>query len=312
VSDAQEPQLIIIGAGPAGLGAALYAGRTRINTLVVEKLSPGGQVLVTDWVDNYLGFPEGVAGYDLIDRMTAHARRFGMQERSAEVYAIEPGVDGRPVSVHLLRGGTLTARAVIVATGARPNRLGVRGEDALTGKGVSYCATCDGAFFRDQVIAVVGGGDSAVQEALFLTRFASKIYLIHRRDQLRATGVITERLLAHPKIEPVWDTVVESIEGEKAVESVAVRDLKTGTVSSLQVGGVFVYCGIRPNTGFVKDVVEMDQWGFILTDEWMKTSAEGIYAAGDCRAKPLRQIISAAAEGATAAYAVQHLFSRTD
>jgi thioredoxin reductase (NADPH) len=304
-----DPQLIIIGAGPAGLAAALYSARARVRTIILEKLSPGGQVLVTDKVDNYLGFPEGISGFDLVDLMAAHARKFGVEERNGEVQSIGAPQGGKGIELNLAGGEILPADAVIVATGARPNRLGVPGEDALTGRGVSYCATCDGAFFANRVVAVVGGGDSAVQEALFLTRFADKVFLIHRRDELRAAGLLRERALDHPKIEPVWNTVVERIEGENEVTSLAVLNLKTGERGSLSVTGVFIYVGIQPNTGFLADVVERDEQGFIRTDEWMRTSMAGIYAAGDCRSKPLRQIITAAGEGATAAYAVEIFFA---
>jgi thioredoxin reductase (NADPH) len=304
-----DPQLIIIGAGPAGLAAALYSARARVRTIILEKLSPGGQVLVTDKVDNYLGFPEGISGFDLVDLMAAHARKFGVEERNGEVQSIGAPQGGKGIELNLAGGEILPADAVIVATGARPNRLGVPGEDALTGRGVSYCATCDGAFFANRVVAVVGGGDSAVQEALFLTRFADKVFLIHRRDELRAAGLLRERALDHPKIEPVWNTVVERIEGENEVTSLAVLNLKSGERGSLSVTGVFIYVGIQPNTGFLADVVERDEQGFIRTDEWMRTSMAGIYAAGDCRSKPLRQIITAAGEGATAAYAVEIFFA---
>jgi thioredoxin reductase (NADPH) len=305
----RDPQLIIIGAGPAGLAAALYSSRARVRTMILEKLSPGGQVLVTDRVDNYLGFPEGISGFELVDRMAAHAHKFGVEERNGEVQSIGAAGAGKGMELNLAGGEILPADAVVVATGARPNRLGVPGEADLTGRGVSYCATCDGAFFSDMVVAVVGGGDSAVQEALFLTRFARKVFLIHRRDELRATGLLREKALAHPKIEPVWNTVVEGIEGENEVASLAVLNLKTGERGSLAVAGVFIYVGIQPNTGFLADMVERDEQGFIRTDEWMRTSMAGIYAAGDCRSKPLRQIVTAVGEGATAAYAVELFFA---
>jgi thioredoxin reductase (NADPH) len=298
-------QLIILGAGPAGLAAAMYASRARIDSLLLEKLGPGGQVLVTDWVENYLGFPEGISGVDLIEKMAAHTRLFGVAERNGEVTAIEKR--GEELALHVAGGETLTARALIVATGARPNRLDIPGEEALTGKGVSYCATCDGPFFRDRVVAVVGGGDTAVQEASFLARFASKVYLIHRRDQLRAVRVLQERARNNPKIEPIWETVVERIEGEDAVRSVMLRHRTSGESRSLPVDGVFIFVGIRPNTAFLKGVVDQDEWGFVLTDTEMRTSVTGIFAAGDCRAKLLRQIITAAGDGATAAYAAEQM-----
>jgi len=301
-----KKQLSIIGAGPAGLAAALYASRARIETLLIEKLSPGGQVLVTDWIENYLGFPDGISGYDLIEKMASHARKFGVAEKNGEVESVSRDDESGIITLELAGGERIESKAVIIATGARPNRLNVPGEDELTGKGVSYCATCDGPFFRDQVVAVVGGGDSAVQEALFLTRFAKKVFLIHRRDQLRAIKVLQEKALSHPKIEIIWDTVVESINGNNTVKSLTLSNRKSGAKGELSVEGVFIFVGIHPNTDFVRGFVSMDDRGFIITDEWMKTSVLGVYAVGDCRAKPLRQIITATGEGATAAYGVEH------
>ncbi len=296
--------LTIVGGGPAGLAAALYGARAGLEPLLIEKLSPGGQVLVTDWVENYPGFVDGASGYDLMERFVAHARRFGVEEMNGEVTSLVPKDGG--VEVRLAGGEVVESRAVIVATGAGPNQLRVPGEKEFTGKGVSYCATCDGPFFRDRVVAVVGGGDSAVQEAVFLTKFAKKVYLIHRRDRLRAIKVLQEKALSHPKIEVVWDTVVERIEGSELVERVALYNRKEGRRWELEVDGVFIFVGIRPHTEFLTGLLEMDELGFIVTDDWMRTSRAGIYAAGDCRSKPLRQIITAAAEGATAAYAVEH------
>jgi len=204
---------------------------------------------------------------------------------------------------------SIDCRTLILATGASPNKLGVPGERELTGRGVSYCATCDGPFFRDLEVAVVGGGDSAVQEALFLTKFAKKVYLIHRRDQLRAIKVLQEKALSNPKIQPVWNTVVESIQGKDKVESLELLNRKSGEKSTLKVEGVFVFVGITPNTEFVKGVVDMDERGFIKTDQWMQSSVKGIFAAGDCRAKPLRQVSTAVGDGATAAFAAEHIVS---
>ncbi len=282
----------------------MYGGRAGLKPLLIEKLSPGGQVLVTDWVENYPGFPDGLSGYDLIEKFASHARLFGMEELSGEIEEIQP-VDGG-FELSLSGGEPVFSRKVIVATGAGPNKLGVPGEEELTGKGVSYCATCDGPFFRDQTVAVVGGGDSAVQEAVFLTKFASKVYLIHRRDSLRAIKILQDKAFSNPKIEMVWNTVVESIKGKDGVESVELFNRSEGRRWELKVDGVFIFVGIRPNTGFLKGLVDLDENGFIVTDDWMRTSRPGIYAAGDCRSKPLRQIVTAAAEGATAAYAVEH------
>ena len=301
-----DPQLIIIGAGPAGMAAALYAGRARIKTLIIEKLGPGGQMLWTDRIEDYPGFPDGIAAYELIEKMATHAKKFGVEEFSGEVFHVGPGETKNCIKVKL-ETTTLCPRAVIVAAGANPRRLGIKGEAELTGRGVSYCATCDGAFFKNQTVAVIGGGDTAVQEAVFLTRFAKKVYLVHRRDQLRATGVLKDLALFNPKIEPVWNTVTEEIEGDGAVRAVLLFNKAAGERKALPVDGVFVFAGMQPNTSFLPQDIRKDSQGFLITDEWMRTSIPGLFAAGDCRAKPLRQIVTAVGDGATAAYAVEQL-----
>jgi len=304
-----EADLIIVGGGPAGLTAYIYAARARLQTLLVEKLSPGGQVVVTDVVENYPGFPEGITGAELMERFAAQARALGWEALRDE--AVDLTVEGELRVVHLASGRTLLTPTVIVATGARPRQLGVPGERELTGKGVSYCATCDGPFFRDQVIAVVGGGNTAVQESIFLTRFARKIYLIHRRNRLRATRILQERVLSHPKIEILWDTVVTQILGKEQVEGVRLRQVKTGEEKELSVSGVFIFVGIQPATEWVKNTLALDQGGFVLTDAEMRTSVPGVFAAGDVRSKRCRQIVTAAGDGATAAYmAEQYLAER--
>jgi thioredoxin reductase (NADPH) len=264
-------------------------------------------MLLTHWVDNYLGFPDGIMAYELVEKMTAHAKRFGIDEMNGEVVSLAKVQDG--IRLELANGDSILTRAVIIATGANPKRLNAPGEQELTGKGVSYCATCDGPFYRDQTVAVVGGGDTAVEEALFLTKFARKVYLIHRRDRLRAVALLQEKALSEPKIEPVWNTVVESVNGVNAVESLSLLNKVTGERSELPVNGVFVFVGLAPNTSFLPLEVKRDEQGFILTDEWMKTSVPGILAVGDCRAKPLRQIITAVGDGATAAFAVSHMLT---
>jgi len=296
--------VIIIGAGPAGLAAAIYAGRAQVNGFVLEKMSPGGQVLITDFVENYPGFFEGISGFELVEKFTEHAKKFGMAIENGEVGSIEPV--GENLNIHLTDGKTITTKTVIVATGATHKKLGVKGEQELTGRGVSYCATCDGPFFRDQVVAVVGGGDSAVQEAIFMTKFAKKVYLIHRRDELRAIKILQERAFSNDKIEFIWNSTVEEIIGKDQVEGIKLLNKVSGEISTLKVDGVFIFIGIEPTTQFIRGLVDTDERGFIKTDEWMRSSRQGIYAAGDCRKKPLLQIVTAVAEGATAAFAVEH------
>ncbi|MBW1721518.1 MAG: thioredoxin-disulfide reductase [Deltaproteobacteria bacterium] len=294
--------VIIIGGGPAGLTAGLYNARARLDVLLLEKLSPGGQVLTTDWVENYPGFPEGVSGFELMDRMRRQAENFGLVIKNKEVLGLEFHGARKVVRTS---DEHLEAKALILACGATPRKLGIEGEDLLVGKGVSYCATCDGAFFRDQEVAVIGGGDTAVEEALFLTRFASKVTLIHRRDALRATRVLQERAMAEEKIEFLWDTVPVKILGNTAVEGIELRNVKTGETSEKQVKGIFVFIGTNPNTELVKGLLELDENGFIVTDNKMESSVPGVFAAGDVRSKLLRQISTAVGEGAAASFSAE-------
>ena len=296
-----EYDLIIIGAGPAGLTAGLYAARARLKTRLIEKLSPGGQVLTTDWVENYPGFPEGISGFELMDKMREQAERFELELTNDEVVSLDRDEDIIRIKTY---GGDLRTKTLIVATGAQPNTLGVPGEAELTGKGVSYCATCDGPFYRDLDVLVVGGGDTAVEEALFLTRFASRIHLCHRRDELRATGVLQERILKEPKVQIHWSTALTAVEADEAnqVEAARIQDLKTGQESVLPVKGVFMFVGTRPITDFLKGFLELDEGGYVITDLEMAASQPGVWAAGDVRAKKLRQIVTAAGDGATAAF----------
>ena len=305
---AETLDLVIIGGGPAGLTAYLYAARARLNCVLVEKLSPGGQVLVTDLVENYPGFPEPLSGFELMDRFLAQVKKLGLQTINGEVVRLE--TEGDLKKIVFSDGRVLETRAVIIATGARPNRLGVPGEKELTGKGVSYCATCDGPFFRDQEVAVVGGGNTAVQEAIFLTRFAKRVYLIHRRDQLRAQKILQERALANEKITIFWNRVVEEILGQDQVEGVRLRNVKTGEEETLKVQGVFIFVGISPQSEFVKGLLPLDEKGFIITDCEMRTEVPGVFAAGDVRSKACRQIVTAAGDGATAAYMAEHYLSQ--
>jgi thioredoxin reductase (NADPH) len=304
---AWDYDIVIVGAGPAGLTAGLYAGRARLKTLLLEKLIHGGQVMTTDLVENYPGFPEGISGFELSDRMRKQAERFGLEFRNGEVLDLEPGPEG-----HLLRlaGEELRGGAVIIASGARYRSLGVPGEEALTGKGVSYCATCDGALYRGETIAVIGGGDTALTDTLFLCRFAAKIHLIHRRDAFRGAKILQEQVEAQEKVKIHWDTVVQEIRGQEAVEALEMRNVKTREVSSLPVAGVFIFVGVTPNTAWLKGRVTMDERGFIFTDPEMATSVPGIYAAGDVRSKLLRQISTAVGDGATAAFAAEHYLAQ--
>lgn len=298
---AQVYDLIIIGSGPAGLAASVYAQRARLNTLVIEKaMVSGGQVLTTYEVDNYPGLP-GIGGYDLGLKFREHADQLGAEFAEDDVVRIEDkGSIKRVVCDH----GTYEARALILATGAVHRKLGVPGEEELAGAGVSYCATCDGAFFRNKVTAVIGGGDVAVEDAIFLARMCSKVYVIHRRNELRAAKSLQESLLSQENVEMVWDSVADSINGEGMVKSLSVTNVKTGGKQELEVQGVFIAVGISPESQAFEGLVDMDH-GYIKAGEDGVTSAPGIFAAGDVRTKPLRQIITAAADGANAVTSVE-------
>lgn len=290
--------LIIIGSGPAGLSAAVYGKRAGLDLLVMEKQPmSGGQVLNTYEVDNYLGLP-GINGFDMGMQFREHADKMGIKFMEAEVTAVIQGNDVKEV---VTDAGTFKARTLILASGAQHAKLGVPGEEELAGMGVSYCATCDGAFFKNRTVAVVGGGDVAVEDAIFLARNCEKVYLIHRRDELRAADVLQKALLALPNVEVLWSHVVEEICGEDMTESLQIKDVKNGESKSLPVAGVFIAVGIVPQTQIYEGLVEMNAGGYIIAGEDCATSAAGIYAAGDCRAKNLRQIITAVADGANAA-----------
>jgi thioredoxin reductase (NADPH) len=300
---AWDYDLIIIGGGPAGLTAGIYAGRARLKTLLLEKLIHGGQMMTTDLVENYPGFPEGISGFELSDRMRKQAERFGLEIRSQEVLELKPG---KPVHTVVLEDGSLTAGAIIIATGAHYRRLGVPGEDRLVGKGVSFCATCDGAFFKDEEIAMVGGGDNALTETIFLARFAKKIHLIHRRDQLRGAKYLQERIFQLGKVEVHWDSEVVEFQGQDNLEAVKLLNVKTGETKMLPLTGAFIAIGMLPNSGWLKDLLPMDEGGFLLTDEVMATGIPGIFAAGDIRAKLWRQISTAVGDGSVAAIAAEN------
>ncbi|MDH3973193.1 MAG: thioredoxin-disulfide reductase [Deltaproteobacteria bacterium] len=297
---------VTIGGGPAGLTAAIYAGRGMLKTLVIEKLMVGGQATITHMIDNYPGFPEGVTGPDLMEKFELQAKRFGAEFKFSTVDEIK--MDGN-MKVLKLGNEEIRAKTVLICTGAEPRRLNVPGETKLTGKGVSYCATCDGAFFRDAVVAVVGGGDSAVKEAIYLTKFASKVYVIHRRDELRAEKITAEQAFANEKIDFVWDSVVEEVKGDHAVKSLQIKNVKDGSASELEVEGAFIYVGMIPNTDFLNGFVELDDGGYIIADHDTHTKVTGVFAAGDVRRKLSRQVATAVGDGATAAMAAEECIS---
>jgi thioredoxin reductase (NADPH) len=290
--------VIIIGGGPAGLSAGLYTSRARLKTLLIEKAIVGGQITNAERVENYPGFPDGISGFDLGELMRKQAESFGLEIKYAEALGIELRGSEKVVKTS---DGDYMGRAVIIAGGATLQRLGVPGEEKLTGRGVSYCATCDGPFFKDRVVAAVGGGDSAVEEGLLLTRFASRVILIHRRDQLRASKILQERAFANKKMEFLWNSVVEDIQGENKVTAIRVRHVKTSQTTTLEVSAVFIYVGQRPNTDYLKGLVPLDEKGCIITNERMETKIKGVFAAGDIRQNSPRQVITAAGDGVTAA-----------
>lgn len=293
--------LVIIGGGPAGLTAGIYASRAKLKTLIIEKMLAGGQIATTDHVENYPGFATG-SGQVLTEIMEEQAKKFGTGFIKADVNAVELSGNEKIITTS---EGEFRAPAVILATGTNSRRLYCPGEEEFIGRGVSFCATCDGAFYEELPVMVVGGGDAAVEEAIYLTRFAEKVYLVHRRDALRATRVVQERAFANKKIEFVWDSVVEEIKGDELLERVLVRNVKDGRKTEISVNGVFMYIGFIPNTGIVKGKVEMSANGYIITNDRMETSMPGVFAAGDCREKLLRQVVTATGDGATAAFAAE-------
>ena len=310
-----RPELIdiaIIGGGAAGMTAAIYAARAKRRTVLWERAVIGGQIATTGSVENYPGFPEGVEGPELSEAMHRQAERFGLETRYGAVTALQ-----REGTRYRLEtdSGTVLARAVLVTAGAEPMKLGVPGEQEFTGRGVSYCATCDAAFFRDEVVAVVGGGDSALDEALFTTRFASKVYVIHRRDELRAEAVLQERAFNEPKIEFIWDTVVEHVNGSEGqaggVRSLSLRNVKTDARRELEVTGMFVFIGQTPNSELLGDLVVLDGGGHAHVNLWMETALPGLYVAGDVRVDSARQLVAAAGDGATAAIRADRYLDET-
>lgn len=294
--------VVIVGAGPAGMCAALYAGRSMLKAALIERGAPGGELLNTELIEDYPGF-ESIKGWELADRMSVHALKFGAEMITDTVASVEKRHGGFVVTTE--GGDIFEAPAVILTAGGTPTKLGIPGEAEYAGKGVSYCAVCDGHFFRGEVLAVAGGGDAACEEAEFLTRYASKVYLIHRRDTLRASPIIQKRLFENPKIEVIWNTVVERVEGDGGkVQHLALRDTVSGLASELTVGGIFVFIGFKPNTGMVKGHFDHDAAGYFLTNEHMMSSIPGLFVAGDVRAQLTRQVTTAVGDATTAAIAV--------
>ncbi len=294
--------VIIIGGGPAGLSAAIYSARGGLKTAVFEKGMIGGQINVTEDVENYPGFEKPLSGFELTSKMQAQAERFGANIIEEEIIAL--GMEGL-CKVIETDSGKYRAKSVIICTGAHPRRLNVPGEERFTGRGVSYCATCDGALYRDKVVAVVGGGDSAIEEGIFLTRFASKVIVVHRRDELRAQKIIQERAFANPKMEFVWNSVIQEIHGDTKVSKLEIVNRLTKEITMMPVDGLFIYVGILPNNDLLESRIELDSAGFVLTDEYMHTNVPGIYAAGDIRHTVLRQVVTATSDGAIAAWSAE-------
>ena len=296
--------VIIVGAGPAGLCAAMYAGRGLLKALTIERGAPGGELLNTDLIEDYIGF-ESIKGWELAQKMTEHAKKFGAEIVTDAVERVRKADDGW-FDVTTARGKTYRAPAVILTAGGTPVKLGVPGEQEYAGRGVSYCAVCDGAFFKGEVLAVVGGGDAAVEEADYLTRYASKVYIVHRRDRLRASKIIQERALANPKIELVWNKRVVEIKGTaRGTDHLVLEDTVSGASSTLAVGGVFIFVGFKPNADLVEGHAKHDAGGYFVTDERMMTSIPGLFASGDVRSQLTRQITTAVGDATTAAIAVE-------
>lgn len=290
--------VVVIGGGPAGLTAGIYCARSGMKTLLIERAILGGQISLCSSIENYPGFPSGISGSELAARFEDQAKKFGVETVWGDVQKIS--CDGRLKKVELM-DNSFSAKTMIIAIGTEPKKIGIPGEMEFRGKGVSYCATCDGAFYKGREIVVIGGGNSAVQEALFLTKFASKVSLVHRRDRLRADQILAERAVSDPKIEMVWDSVPLSVKGAGAVEAIAVKNVKDGTEKDIPCDGIFIYIGESPNTGFFKGTLELSHEGFIVVDGFMRTSCEGVFAAGDVCQKNFRQIATAVGDGAIAA-----------
>ena len=309
MSKANLPQYdydtIIVGGGPAGYTAGIYAARSGLKTLLVEGAATVSQITITDLIENYPGIPDGINGFDLMQLFKKQALNFGLEIVTGDVQSIQKSADAPVIWNVDVSGKAYQALSIVAATGAQWNKLGVPGEEAFAGKGVSYCATCDGPFYRNKDVIVVGGGDTAIQEALFLTHFARKVTVIHRRDRLRAAAILQKRAFAEKKIEFVWKATLAEVAGTDFVTGVRVSDVESGKISAIEAEGVFIFVGRTPTTGLFRDIVNLDKGGYIITDDNMLTSAAGIFAAGDCRAKQFRQVVTAAGDGANAIYSAE-------
>jgi thioredoxin reductase (NADPH) len=309
VSKANLPEYdydtIIVGGGPAGYTAGIYAARSGLKTLLVEGAATVSQITITDMIENYPGIPDGINGFDLMQLFKKQALNFGLEIQARDVESIKKNTDS-PIVWDIAVGEKFyKTLSVIAATGAQWNKLGVPGEEEFAGKGVSYCATCDGPFYKNKDVVVVGGGDTAIQEALFLTHFAGKVTVIHRRDRLRAASILQKRAFAEKKIEFAWSAKLTEVAGQEFVTGVKVADVKTGKISDIEAEGIFIFVGRVPHTDIFRDILKMDAGGYIITDDNMRTSAAGVFAAGDCRAKQFRQVVTAAGDGANAIYSAE-------
>ncbi len=290
--------IVIIGGGPAGLSASIYSKRFGLSTLLIEKFGIGGQVILTDLVENYPGFPEGIKGSELVNKMEEQAKKFGVEFLIDEVLGVE--IDNE-IKKTKTNSSIYESDGLIIATGVNPKKLDIPGEKEFTGKGLSYCAICDAFFYKNKDVLVVGGGDSAIVEALYLTNFANKVYIIHRRDKLRAAKYLQEKAFKNSKIEFIFNSILKEIKGEKRVEKVIIQNIKEDRIYELNINGIFIYIGLTPNSNLFKDKINLDENGFIITDSEMRTNKKFVYAVGDVRKKELRQIITACADGAIAA-----------
>jgi len=309
IKEGRNPfELIIIGGGPAGLAAGIYAKRSGIDVVLIEKALPGGLITTTDLVENYPGFPDGISGTELGQKLEDQAKKFGLDIVFGK--AIKIGIKNSIKEVYT-EEHSYSSKAVIIATGSEPKKLGVSGEESFIGKGISYCATCDGPFYKDKNVAVIGGGNGALEEAIFLTKFAKLVTIIHRRKEFRADKVLQEKASANPKIFFKLNALVEEIKGNDKVSSLKLKDTLSGKRSSINVDGVFIYAGFKPNTDFIKDVIKLDEDSYVIADEKLATNIDGIFAAGDVRKKGLRQVVTSVADGAVAANSVKEYLTRT-